>query len=603
MIHHREKDEVRRFDIFKLIILIILIALTLWFWLAPPSFVQGPDEGDTAVATDTTDTSSAVDEPADESDDMIEINVPVLESPVLTNGLEAGTVSLSGSGTPGSTVRIIVDGEEVGTADVGSDGSWSYDLELAAGSRTLTLEALDADGNLATTVDFPAFDVNAPMVDLDIPTLNLPDGDLLGGALNLSGSGTPGSEVGVVVDGELVGTATVGDDGNWSLDADLPAGDYDVRLQAIDLDGNVATESDGFDLSLGELTLPDFDLPSFDFSAGDVNFGGVGTPGSTMELVANGDVVGTAVVDANGNWSIPVDLPVGDYDLSLRMLDADGNLLAESEGRNVTVAEAAPAFALPTFDLPEADLAGGDVTLTGTGTPGSEVDVVVNGEVVGTAVVADDGTWSLPLNLPSGDYDLSLRTVDGDGTAVETDPFSFSLAAATAAAPTLDEPADGSSADGGEITFSGMGEPGSEVEILNGDEVVGTAVVADDGTWSFSYTPVAGDYTFGVRAAGASEPAATSSVTVAEAADDSSASSSSDDSSSSSADASVPAGFCSEAGPGIDQGDTYVVAACEWLTKIANRLGIPYEDLIGVNPQITDPNLIYPGQIINLPPR
>ncbi|WP_420629524.1 Ig-like domain-containing protein [Candidatus Leptofilum sp.] len=598
MIHHREKGEVRRFDIFKLIVLIILIALLLWFWLSPPAFVQGTDAGveDTAVATDTTDdadTSAAVDEPMDEA--MPEIAVPELEDPILSDGQEPGTVSLSGSGTPGSTVRLILDGEEVGTTEVDADGSWTYDLDLEVGSRSLTLEALDVDGSVAHTVDLPPF-----QVALDIPTLDLPEGDLLAGPVRLSGTATPGSEVGIVIDDELVGTATVGADGTWSFDTELAAGLHGLHVQAIDANGNVAGESEGFGLSLSELTLPDFDLPSLDFSAGEVDFGGVGTPGSTVELVANGEVVGTAVVGADGTWMIPVDLPVGDYDLSLRMLDADGNVLAESEGRNVTVAATAPAFALPTFDLPEADLAGGDVTLTGTGTPGSEVEIVVNGEVVGTAVVADDGTWSLPINLPAGDYELALRTVDGEGTAVETDPFAFSLATA---APTLDEPADGSSADGGELTFSGMGEPGSEVEILDGDEVVGTAVVADDGTWSFSYTPAAGDHTFGVRAAGVSEPAATSSVTVAEASDSSASSSTGASGSSDGAEASVPAGFCSEAGPGIDQGDTYVVAPCEWLTKIANRLGIPYADLISVNPQIADPNLIHPGQVINLPPR
>ncbi len=600
MIHHREKSEVRRFDIFKLIVLAILIALLLWFWLSPPAFVQGPDDGmdDTAVATDTTtddaNNDSAEDDATDET--TVEIDAPELETPVLTDGLEAGNVTLSGSGTPGSTVRILLDGTEVGTIEVGADGRWSYDLDLEAGSRTLALEALDADGSVVHTVDWPSFEVAAPVVDLDIPTLNLPDGELLGGALSLSGSGTPGSEVGVVVDGELVGTATVADDGTWSLDTDLAAGDHEVRLQGLDLDGNVAVESDGLDLSLAELTLPEFDLPSFDFGVGDVDFSGVGTPGNTIELVADGEVVGTAVVDSDGTWRIPANLEAGDYAFSLRMLDADGNLLAESEGRNVTVSAGAPAFALPTFDLPAADLAGGDVTLTGTGTPGAEIEIVVNGEVVGTAVVADDGTWEFPTTLPAGDYELALRTVDGDGTAVETDPITFSLAAA-AAAPTLDEPADGSNADSGELAFSGTGEPGSEVEILDGDELVGTAVVADDGTWEFSYTPTAGDHTFGVRAVGASEAAATSTVAVAE--------TEAADSDNTSADeaASLPTDFCSDAEPGIDQGDTYIVARCEWLTKIANRLGIPYGDIINVNPQIEDPNLIYPGQVINLPPR
>ncbi len=60
---------------------------------------------------------------------------------------------------------------------------------------------------------------------------------------------------------------------------------------------------------------------------------------------------------------------------------------------------------------------------------------------------------------------------------------------------------------------------------------------------------------------------------------------------------------CGNPEPGIDQGDTYIVGECEWLTRIAKRLGISYESLIGVNSQIENPNIIYPGQVINLPPR
>lgn len=510
MIHHREKGEVRRFDIFKLIVLLILIALLLWFWLSPPAFVRGPDDsGDTAVATDTDagDDSSAND--SDETDETMEeempqIDAPALDSPAAGDALDAGSTTLSGSGTPGSTVRILVDGVEAGSAVVGADGSWSYDLDLEAGSRQISLEALDGDGNMAAAADSLTFDVAAPAIPLDTPSLDAFDGDLLEGPLTLSGSGTPGSTVRVWVDGVDVGTTEVDAAGSWSFDTDLAAGDHDVRLQAIDLDGSVAGESEGFGFSL---------------------------------------------------------------------------------------AAPLPEFVLPTFDLPDADLAGGDVTLSGTGTPGSEVEIVVNGEVVGTAVVADDGTWSFPTTLPAGDYELALRAVDGSGTAVSTDPFTFSLASTAAAAPTLDAPADGSSVDSGELSFSGTGEPGSGVEILDGDVVIGTAVVGDDGTWTFSYSPEAGDHSFAVRSSGESEAAASSSVTVAAPAEEESG------------DTAVAVDICKNAEPGIDQGDTYIVGLCEWLVRIANRLGIPYESLIGVNPQIENPNLIYPGQVINLPPR
>ena len=217
---------------------------------------------------------------------------------------------------------------------------------------------------------------------------------------------------------------------------------------------------------------------------------------------------------------MPASLEAGDCDLSLRMLAADGSLLAESASVSGTIAAAEDAetaeFTAPTFDMPAADLTGGEITLTGSGTPGSEIEIVVNGEVVGTAVVNEDGVWRFPTTLPEGEYELALRTVDAAGTAVETEPVNFSLAAA-----------------------------------------------ADDS---------------GANDSGADDSAADASAT-------------------------LPADYCNNAEPGIDQGDTYIVGVCEWLTRIANRLGIDYSALIGVNPQIENPNLIYPGQVINLPPR
>ncbi|MCP4420794.1 MAG: LysM peptidoglycan-binding domain-containing protein [Chloroflexi bacterium] len=106
----------------------------------------------------------------------------------------------------------------------------------------------------------------------------------------------------------------------------------------------------------------------------------------------------------------------------------------------------------------------------------------------------------------------------------------------------------------------------------------------------FSYTPDTGDHAFAVRNSGSSEATASSSVNVVEPVTESD-------------EATVSTDICKDAEPGIDQGDTYIVGLCEWLVKIANRLGIEYEALIGVNPQIGEPNLIYPGQVINLPPR
>lgn len=48
-------------------------------------------------------------------------------------------------------------------------------------------------------------------------------------------------------------------------------------------------------------------------------------------------------------------------------------------------------------------------------------------------------------------------------------------------------------------------------------------------------------------------------------------------------------------------GGTYVVQYGDTLQKIAGRIGTSVANILAVNPQIVNPNLIYVGQVINLP--
>ena len=46
---------------------------------------------------------------------------------------------------------------------------------------------------------------------------------------------------------------------------------------------------------------------------------------------------------------------------------------------------------------------------------------------------------------------------------------------------------------------------------------------------------------------------------------------------------------------------TYVVQPGDTLSGIADRFGVSLSDLEAANPQIVDPNTIFPGQVINIP--
>jgi LysM repeat protein len=81
--------------------------------------------------------------------------------------------------------------------------------------------------------------------------LKLPAGEVPPGDIDLSGTGEPGVEVEVLVEGQVVGKTTVGSDGNWGLTIQLDeAGDYEVMVQALDSAGQVATASDPAVLSV-----------------------------------------------------------------------------------------------------------------------------------------------------------------------------------------------------------------------------------------------------------------------------------------------------------------------------------------------------------------
>jgi LysM repeat protein len=48
-------------------------------------------------------------------------------------------------------------------------------------------------------------------------------------------------------------------------------------------------------------------------------------------------------------------------------------------------------------------------------------------------------------------------------------------------------------------------------------------------------------------------------------------------------------------------GNSYTVQAGDWMSKIAQKCGVTYSNLRAANPQVSNPSLIYPGQVLNLP--
>ncbi|MFN8456601.1 MAG: Ig-like domain-containing protein [Anaerolineae bacterium] len=106
---------------------------------------------------------------------------------------------------------------------------------------------------------------------------------------------------------------------------------------------------------------------------------GTGEPGRCeVAIVVNGKVVGQVAVGKDGKWSYEADLPkAGDYEVSVQTIGAEGKVSAASEAVTLNLAK---AIAPPALDKPKGELTAGKVELTGTGEPGSQVIILIDGK-------------------------------------------------------------------------------------------------------------------------------------------------------------------------------------------------------------------------------
>lgn len=392
------------YDWFKLVVAVILAALLLIFSFTGQSATVAP----AGNSTEATAAAAAT------------LRVPTLSAPAAGAQVVPGEVVFSGTAEPGATVRVLVDGAQVGTATAAGDGTWSVNGAVdQAGARNVVVETLDASGTKANESSPTTINVAAPTAApaAEPPVIDVPTGDLIAGTVALNGSGTPGQALEILAGDQVLGTATVGDDGKWSLPVELAAGSYSVTAQPID--GGTASQS--IELTVAETVEP------------------------------------------------------------------------------------------PSITTPPGSLTAGANELRGTGAPGQQIEIVANGQSLGTATVGADGTWLLPVTLQAGSYELSAKPTDGEATApVEVTVVEASATApATAAAPAITFPTDGAQLESGPFTMQGTGEPNQQIEVLDGDRTVGTATVGADGTWTLEVTPTDATAAYSARPAGSTEPPAT----------------------------------------------------------------------------------------------
>ncbi|MFH7803765.1 Ig-like domain-containing protein, partial [Enterobacter cloacae] len=373
------------------------------------------------------------------------------------------TPTLSGKAEPGSTVKIYDQNGLLGEVTAKADGTWSFSpvAKLPEGEHRFHVTATDKAGNTSAdsddfvlTLDYTAPDASKLAItevydDVKATGVVASGGETDDNRPLIKGTGAePGNTITVYNGDKVIGTAKVQADGTWSLEptTPLPDGKYTLTAKETDSVGNVSGPSAEYVINVATVppqaptldTVYDDVAPHADYlQKGDVTndttptlSGSSGVIGGTISIYDNGRLIGTATVGSNGSWSFTPDtaLADGSHNFTATVTDGVGRTSEPTGGFGIVIDTKAPDAA---SDLLVTDNVGayqgpvvsGDTTddntptLSGKAEPGSTVNIIDNGQVIGSTKVNPDGTWSYTPDqqLANGAHDLTTTVTDPSG--------------------------------------------------------------------------------------------------------------------------------------------------------------------------------------------
>ncbi|MGT8858800.1 BapA/Bap/LapF family large adhesin [Enterobacter sp. 186315] len=453
------------------------------------------------------------------------LTAPDTTAPQIPSGVEVNQDGdhVTGKAEAGSTVVVNgEDGQPIGSGKADSDGN--FDITISPPQKNgevLTVTATDGANNTSQPATATAPDSTPPNAPTELAISD--DGT------QLTGKAEPGSTVTVNNGTSDVGSAKVDDQGNFTVTLNPPqANGETLTAAATDPAGNTGGPASIVAPDITPAQTPEIlgVTDNVDAYTGSVANGGVtndnhptiygtGEAGTTLDLYTNGNKIGSTTVLADGTWSFPADVHLveGGNVITAKAVDAKGQESGWSASWSVTVDTVAPNAPAISQVIDDASASTGNITsgqltndttptFNGTGEPGATINVVENGAVIGTALVAPNGSWTwTPADasaFTTGTHNLSFVAVDaaGNQSTTSTD-FVLNLSTEAPDKPTIGDVTDnvgsvtgpvasGQPTDDTQPEFSGTTEAGSTVAVYDGDKLLGNATVDGAGNWTFT---------------------------------------------------------------------------------------------------------------------
>ena len=427
---------------------------------------------------------------------------------------------------PGTVIEVVINGE-VHLIDTGAGSPTLFQplSPLAEGTHNIEFIATDMAGNRVVVEKTLVIDTTPPAFEFLGMATDSDTGTVADNLTNINtptfiGRGEVGATVHLEIDG-VVYKSTVGNNGRWSLTVEhaLPDGTYVIAAYAEDVAGNrsdtvaskVTIDTVGADITGGLDATSDSGLSTSDgiTNTQDLVFSGKTEANIqvTLSIAALG-ITETVMSGEDGTFSFtttdPSPVPEGTYEFTISATDTAGNVSEKPAAGVVVVDRQVSGFTASLSAESDTGVDDSDnltsaakPTLTGTGEPGSVVNIAITNAAgpvgeYGPVTVGANGQWqyTLPEALADDSYSFNFSITDLAGnTAAIALPITIDTTITLSAE--MSGVADDGLTNGDTPGFTGESDPGVTVTLVLQHETLRQSLTLDgkagsDGSWSIS---------------------------------------------------------------------------------------------------------------------
>lgn len=472
------------------------------------------------------------------------------------------TFVVTGTAEAGSTVTLYEGNTAIGSG-IATNGVWSFTTTTALphGEHHLVARSTDVAGNVSAASAELVVNIDTIAPTALAPLLDAASDSGRSSADRITNDTTPtvggvteaGATVAVYEGSTLLGSTLADDQGVWSFTTGvLSATAHALTVRVTDTAGNVSTASASTVITI-DTTAPALPTALDLVDASDSGslktdnitnvvlptISGTSEKDAFITLYDGATVVGTGTAVGTA-WQITLTQPLSEglHTLTATATDIAGNTSATSTSALKITIDTSKPLAPAALDLADAldtGISNSDnltsknlLSFTGKADAGAVITLYDNNVKLSSVTANAAGVWTYTpaatATLADGAHHLTVTATDLAGNvsdASEELVVTVDTKAPLVVAPLLD-PLSDSGVSGDKITsdttptLTGKAEPGNQVAVFDGTVKLGDAVVAEDGSWSFTAGALSADaHTLTIKATDAAGNTSASSPALA----------------------------------------------------------------------------------------